>query len=197
MRPMNRRTWLKAMLAAAAALPLGSLRLRAQATAFAADHAAMLKNIAAAVLPESLGRRGSDAAAEQFLRWIRNYRAGVLMDTGYGNPRPRKTPPLPLDKYTAQLQALERHARARGAAFGALSLADRRALVEAALHDANVDQLPARPAGQHVAADLMGYYFRSADATDLCYLVSIRRYDCRGLPDSTKAPEPFEIARQG
>jgi hypothetical protein len=196
-RPMNRRTLLKAMLAAAAALPLGSLRLRAQATAFAKDHAAMLKDIAAAVLPESLGRRGTDEAADQFLRWIRNYRAGVAMDTGYGNPRPRKTPPLALDKYTAQLHELDRQARARGAAFGALSLADRRALIEAALHEANVDQLPARPAGQHIAADLMGFYFRSADATDLCYGVSIRRYDCRGLADSTKAPDPVAIARRG
>ncbi len=194
---MNRRTLLKAMLAAAAVLPLGSLRLRAQATAFARDHAAILKDIAAAVLPESLGRRGTDDAAEQFLRWIRNYRAGVVMDIGYGHPRPRTTPPLPLDKYTSQLPALDRQARARATTFGALSLANRRALIEAALHDANIDQLPARPAGQHIAADLMGYYFRSAEATDLCYRVSIRRYDCRGLADSTQAPDPFEIARQG
>lgn len=194
---MNRRTLLRAMLAATAALPLGSLRLRAQATAFTKDHEAMLKDIAEAVMPESLGRRGTDEAAEHFLRWIRNYRAGAAMDTGYGNPRPRKTPPLPLDKYTAQLQKLGRQARARGAAFGALSLVDRRALIEAALRDANVDQLPVRFAGQHIAADLMGHYFGSADATDLCYGVSIRRYDCRGLADSTKAPDRLEIARRG
>ena len=194
---MNRRTLLKAMLAAAAALPLGSLRLRAQATAFARDHAAMLKDIAATVLPESLGRSGTDEAAEQFLRWIRNYRAGVAMEPGYGNPRPRRTPPLALDKYTAQLQKLDRQARARGAAFGALPLADRRALIEAALHDANLDQLPAGPAGRHIAADLMGFYFRGADATDLCYGVSIRRYDCRGLADSTQAPDPVDNPMRG
>lgn len=193
---MNRRTLLKAMLAAAAALPLGSLRLRAQAGAFAAEHEPILKDIAAAVLPESLGRRGTDDVAGQFLRWIRNYRAGAAMDSGYGAPRLRKTPPLPLDTYTAQIQELDRKARARGAAFGALPLADRRAIVDAALHDANVDQMPNRPAGQHIAAVLMGFYFRSAGATDLCYGVAIRRYDCRGLPDSTKAPEPIKTSSQ-
>jgi hypothetical protein len=181
-------------MAAAAALPLGPIRLRAQAGTFASQHGPMLADVAAAVLPESIGRRGAEQAADAFLGWIRNYRPGVAMDNGYGITRQHTTPPLPLAQYAAQMDALAQAARARGAAFGALSVADRRTLVESALRAAHIDQLPNRPAGVHVAADLMAHYFRSAEATDLCYRAEIRRFECRGLADSTAAPERLKDA---
>jgi choline dehydrogenase-like flavoprotein len=50
-----------------------------------------------------------------------------------------------------------------------LPLAVRRELLDAAFKAADVRNLPGRPDGKHVVADLMAHYFRSSDANDLCY----------------------------
>ena len=60
----------------------------------------------------------------------------------------------------------------------------RRIIVEAAIAEAKIDRLPARPTGGHIAADLMGHYFNSSAASDLCYRAAIGRDACRGLPGS-------------
>ena len=65
-------------------------------------------------------------------------------------------------------------------------LGQRRAIVEAAILDARVERLPARPTGAHIATDLMGHYFNSSVASDLCYRAAIGRDACRGLPGSEK-----------
>ena len=185
---IERRALLKGLIAAAAALPLGPIRLWAQADRFEGQYGPLLKAVSAAVLPEALGRRGTDQAAEAFLRWIKNYRAGVAMDNGYGVTHPQRTPPLPLDRYAQQLESLEQAARNRHATFGTLRVADARSLVEASFRDANIEQLPSRPAGRHVVADLMALYFRSSEANDFCYRAAIHRFECRGLAESGDRP---------
>ena len=63
----------------------------------------------------------------------------------------------------AQLAALDAAAKAKGAAgFAAATLDQRRAIVEAAIADAKVERLPARPTGAHIVTDLMGHYFNSS-----------------------------------
>lgn len=185
---IDRRALLRGLIAAAAALPLGPIRLWAQADKFEADYGPLLKAISAAVLPAALGRRATDQTTDGFLRWIRNYRAGVAMDNGYGVTHSQLTPPLPLDRYAQQLERLERAARDRQATFATLGLPDARALIEASLRDAKIEQLPNRPAGKHVVADLMAFYFRSPEANDFCYRAAIRRFDCRGLAASGDKP---------
>jgi hypothetical protein len=54
---------------------------------------------------------------------------------------------------------------------------------------AKLEDLPERPEGRHVAADLMAFFFRSSEANDLCYRAAIGRDTCRGLVDSDRAPE--------
>ena len=152
----------------------------------------MLKTIAASVLPESLGRNGTDAAAEQFGRWLTEYRAGVTMDHGYGATRVQRTPPLPFDLYRRQIDDLERAAISRGASdFAALPVATRRELIAGALRTAKVDTIPQRPNGQHVVSDLLTFYFRSNDANDLCYRAKVQRHACRGLGDALAPPRPL------
>ena len=56
---------------------------------------------------------------------------------------------------------------------------------------AKIDRLSARPTGAHIAADLMGHYFNSAAAQDLCYRAAIGRDACRGLPGSERKPAPI------
>jgi hypothetical protein len=189
---MNRRALLKSLTALLALVPFRSARLLAQATAFEIERAPMLKEIAAAVLPETLGRAGTDAVAALFGQWLIDYRAGVAMDHGYGATRVQRTPPLPFAVYARQMAALDRAAADRGAGgFAALSLASRRAVVVDALRTANLDTMPQRPNGQHIVMDLMTFYFRSSDANDLCYRAKVQRHACRGLRDALSPPPPL------
>jgi hypothetical protein len=191
---MKRRTLLQAALAALATWPVRGLDLRTQPRVISATHLAMLNELAAAVLPESLSRTETDAVVEQFLRWLTNYRAGAVLETGYGHTRQQELPPSPAERYAHELDQLERAARSRGQALGSLSLADRRDLIGMALAAAGVEQLPTRAGHQHVAGDLMAFYFRGSDALDRCYGAAIRRYDCRGLDDAAQPPRPLERA---
>jgi hypothetical protein len=189
---MNRRALLKSFAAMMALLPLRRARLFAQATAFEVERGPALKAIAATVLPESLGRSGTDAVAELFGRWLTDYRSGVTMDHGYGATRVQRTPALPFDLYARQIGDLERTAADRGATgFAALPLAARRAVIADALRAAMIDAMPQRPNGQHIVSDLMTFYFRSNDANDLCYRAKVQRHACRGLGDALRPPPPL------
>jgi hypothetical protein len=193
MKRVSRRGALKTMGAAAAA-PI--FRLKAEATLIGPSpgqsgfHLQVedptLTALAESVLPAEADRKAAVAA---FVSWIANYKEGADTDHGYGNTRVRNTGPSPARNYAAQIAALDAAAKAKGAAaFVAASLDQRRAIVEAAIADAKVDRLSARPTGAHIASDLMGHYFNSAAAQDLCYRAAIGRDACRGLAGSEKKP---------
>ena len=84
--------------------------------------------------------------------------------------------------------ALQQAAQARGGRFGALPLDVRRELLEAAFKAADVRNLPGRPDGKHVVADLMAHYFRSSAANDLCYNSRIGRNTYRAIRVTTVRP---------
>src|SRR5258707_2108290 len=194
---ISRRHALKSVGAAAAAVPV--LRLKAEATSLEEGsrgfhlqvddlNAATLAAMAEFVLPAEADR---PAAVSAFTRWIANYKEGADTDHGYGNTRIRTTGPSPARNYPAQIAALDAAAKAKSAAgFAAASLDQRRAIVEAAITDAKVERLPARPTGAHLATDLMAHYFNSSAANDLCYNAAISRDACRGLAGSENAPAP-------
>jgi hypothetical protein len=117
---------------------------------------------------------GSGPIADQFTRYVREYRPGADTDHGYGFTRVRPKPPSPAPEYLRQLAALP--------------VPLTRAAVEAALEEAQIKDLPRLPDGKNVIADLMSFYFRSADANDLCYRASIKRDTCRGLAGSSREP---------
>jgi hypothetical protein len=127
-----------------------------------------------------------------FVRWVRNYKEGADTDHGYGNTRIRTTGPSPARDYPRHLAALDADARAQGAgSFASAPLGARHGIVERALAAANVARLPRHPTGAHVASDLMGHYFNSPAAQDLCYRAAIGRDSCRGLPGSEQPPAPL------
>ena len=186
---MKRREMVRTLAGAAAALPL--MRVPLEAQEIASDQLFLLRDVAATVLPSAIGRKGQDEAVENFLRWIRDYKEGVPLSHGYGEPRLVKTGPTPATGYVKQLAALEQAAKAKGGRFGALSLDDRRALLDEAFKAAEVRNLPSRPDGRHVVADLMTHYFRSSGANDLCYNARIGRNTYRAIRVTTVRPEPL------
>ena len=186
---MKRREALQTLATAAAALPLIQVPLEAQE--LTSDQVFVLRDVAATVLPSAIGRKGQDEAVDNFLRWIREYQEGVPLSHGYGEPRLVKSGPSPAPGYRAQIEALQAAAKARGGRFGALSLEDRRTLLDAAFTAADVRNLPGRPDGKHVVSDLMAHYFRSSAANDLCYSARIGRQTYRAIRVTTTRPQPL------
>lgn len=171
---MLRRTLLQWLAAAAGTIPFPALRAWAQTTNFPGKYGAALRDLAAAVLPSELGRAGTDRIAGKFEQWVRNYRPGAFVEPGYGFPRLRTKAASPAETYAAQLAELREP----------LTTAD----VEAAIEKAGIKDLPRSPDGKHIISDLMAFYFRGSDASDLCYRAAIRREDCRGLDGSENPP---------
>jgi hypothetical protein len=87
--------------------------------------------------------------------------------------------PNPSTHYAEQLNQL---------ALANLDAPAKRAAIEKALEDARIDRIPQRPNGKHVAADLLAYFYGSAEGEDFLYGAAIKRDDCRGLGDSGKRP---------
>ena len=189
---MHRRNLMKLGVSAAVLLPLREIPLAAAGPSdFPPEAVTTLRAVAAVVLPASLGGRGTDQAAQRFVQWVRAYRAGELMDHGYGRTRVRRTPESPREVYVDQLAKLEAAAAAQGRAFDRLPQDAREALVKAALEEAKVHNLPLRPDGQHVIADLMTFYFSSSEANDVCYRAHVGRLTCRPLDLTFNRPRAF------
>ena len=151
----------------------GSTALWAADESFPQDQEATLKALAAVALPASLGRAKTDELALKFVRWVRGYAPGAEMEHGYGFTRLESRPASPAPRYVEQLRALA----AKGATAGA---------VEESLKD--IKSLPRVPAGHNVAADLMAFYFFSAEAVDRCYDADIRADACRGFERAGDSP---------
>lgn len=185
---LSRRDALKSLAASAPALRLtpGAPLAQGGGVRLHPDDPALLA-LADVVLPAACDRQAALAA---FVRWIDGYKEGADTDHGYGNTRIRSTGRSPAHDYAAQIAALDAAVRAVGAAgFAAATAAQRRSAVEAAIASAKIDRLPARPNGGHIATDLMGHYFNSSAANDLCYRAAIRRDACRGLAGSERPPD--------
>jgi hypothetical protein len=188
---MKRRVFVQLAVSTVALSPLHRLALFAQEAGFPEASVATLGALAPVVLPQSLGRRAIGLVTEGFLDWLRGYRAGVIMEHGYGRPDVRRTPESPIQRYVEQLAALERAAQQQGQVFGRLPADAKRALVEAALREAKIEGLPGLPDGRHVVSDLMAFYFQSSEANDYCYRARIGREKCRPLSSVTVRPRPL------
>lgn len=174
---MKRRTWLQFLLAPFFAARSWAQNSQAMSAAFPGRRATHLRALAAAILPSSLGREQTDRIADRFAAWVRGYRSGADLEHGYGFPRIRSKPDLPVARYLEQLDSLDE-----------LPTAD---AVRRALDDAKITALPQSPNGAHIAADLLSFYFTSSDANDLCYQARIARDACRGLDGSDRPPAPL------
>jgi len=188
---MQRRTLLQRAAAALAMLSFDRIRVFAQPRELTPDAIATLHDVAATVLPSSIGAARVRDVADKFVGWTRGYREGVALAHGYGHPRLVKSGASPVPGYVRQLAALAVAARAKGKPWPALDPEARRLILDAALAEAGVRSLPPRPTGQHVVADLMAFYFRSSEANDLAYNALINREVCRPIAITTRKPAPL------
>jgi len=194
----DRREFLKrsaaAVSAAAVGVGAGARRLpagepRRDGRALPGD---VLRGVAGVVLPPELGSDGIERVARGFEEWVAGYTPVTEQVHGYGSQEIRYGPPDPAPRWTAQLEAFDREARARhGGAFADLEPAARRTLIEGALADTSDRGLPDRPgalAAEHVVVGLLGYFYGSPEATNLCYRRRIDPSRCRSLSASPQLP---------
>ncbi len=186
---MHRRTLLQWVGAATAVLPFHSVRLWAQPRELTTESITTLHDVGLAVLPPALGADRARDIVDRFVVWTRGYREGVATAHGYGHPRLQKTGASPVPGYNLQLTALDAESHAKGGRFSTLEIETRRAILDTAFTKAGVRNLPPRPLGQHVVADLMAFYFRSSEANDDCYRAMIQREVCRPIQITTRPPE--------
>lgn len=165
---MQRRNFFKTVLTGVLAF-FGTRRAKAQAV-----NSESLHELAMVVLPPSLGRERTGKIADGFAQWLRDYKPGAQIASGYGHPRTQVIGPNPSAHYPEQINAL-----------GSPMTKD---AVEKALAEAGIDRIPQRPNGKHIAADLLAYFYGSSDGEDFLYGAAIKRDDCRGLGDSGKRP---------
>jgi hypothetical protein len=187
---MRRRTLLQAIVTSIPALSLPRVRLNAQLRSLTPEAMTTLQEVAATVLPTSLGTERISSTADRFVAWTRGYQEGIPLAHGYGHPRLVRSAPSPVPDYVAQLASLDAAARTRGGPFGTLPLETRRALLDEALVTAKVTQLPSRPGGGHVVSDLMAFYFRSSEANDAAHRARIGKQVCRPIELTIRRPTP-------
>lgn len=178
----------------AAALPMTVLVRRAHAAAVGelATDSSTLHALAEAVLPTELGQAGVALAVTDFQRWIDGYRAGVELVHGYGTSRLERAGPTPAPRWARQLDVLNAEARRiHRRAFAALSVTERRAIVQADPEMRKADRIPPIARAPHVALALLASFYGSSVATDLCYESVILRQHCRPLAASSRRPLPL------
>lgn len=200
----DRRAFLRRSAAAVSAAAVGCRPPGADraSTAGGAERHALptgtLRAVADIALPSELGEDGVQRVTTGFETWLAGYRPVAEQVHGYGSQEIRYGPPDPAPRWRAQLEALDREARARhSAGFAELDRETRRALIEAALAGGEETSLPDRPGAlraEHVVVGLAGWFFGSPEATNLCYGRRIDPGACRPLAASSEQPTPLASA---
>jgi hypothetical protein len=153
---------------------------------------AILRAVADAVLPNSIGPNGKEIAVEAFELWISEFHPVAELTHPYGGSEIPYGPPDPEPGWSSQLSALAMLSDARwGSPFADLSNDRRRELLEEQI-GAPTETFPPPGRAQHVATALMAHYFTSADAVDRCYQVRIAKLECRSIVDVKEQPAPLE-----
>jgi hypothetical protein len=165
----------------------------AESIAYLAAAPATLDALGVAVLPSELGATQIARVVSGFRRWMDGYREGAEVNHAYGNSRLRFTGATPATRWTQQLDDLDAAAQStHRRAFSALTVAERQALVRPLI--AGERGIPGTPdGGAHVAVALLGFFYSSSEANDLCYDAAIGKSTCRPLNESSRRP----LARGG
>jgi hypothetical protein len=142
-----------------------------------------------AILPSELGDAQIRRVVASFRRWLDGYREGAELNHAYGSARLAFAGPTPATRWMPQLDSLEAASqKAHGRAFSAITIGQRRVIVREALGSESGAGIPGQDRARHIATALLGHFYASPQATDLCYGVSIGRQTCRPLSKSSQKP---------
>ncbi len=155
--------------------------------------------VANVVLPAELGAARVERATTAFARWIGAFKAGEETLHPYGSERLGATGASPAAKWVDQLTALDAAARAaHGGVFREQSLANRTALVQAALAREQLGaRFPSPITAPHVAIALLAHFAESAEGVNLAYARTIDPKQCRPLAGSPSIPVPISRGGRG
>ena len=173
------------LLSVAGLVPLPFLARRLHPFAVADLDPKVLRALGVAILPGELGAAGVERAVSGFERWLAGYREGAELVHGYGTGELRTTGPSPALRWSGHLQALER------GSFTQLTPEDRRRRVLEALSGVRLGPLLQFDRAPHIALGLLGFFYSSPEATDLCYRARIGPSTCRPLDQSPHKPLPL------
>jgi hypothetical protein len=179
------------VLGLAGLVPLPFVARRFHALAVRDLDPRLLRGLGRVVLPSELGAAGIERTVAGFERWMAGYREGAELLHGYGAGQIHKTGPSPALRWANQLRDLAAAARKRGKAFTALDPSQQEGLVRAVLAGTKPGNLPAVDRAPHVAVGLLGWFYGTPEAADLCSGGRIGRHGCRPLAESTQAPVPL------
>ena len=172
-------------------VPAAAIVRRAHAAAVAELAAApeTLDALGQAVLPSELGDPQIRRVVAAFRRWLDDYREGAELVHAYGSSRLSLAGPTPATRFATQLDGLESAARtAHGRSFSALTVDERRGIVRSAVASERGTGLPSADRAAHVVTGLLGFFYATPQATDLCYLATIGRNTCRPLAAVSRRP---------
>jgi hypothetical protein len=188
---ISRRTFFRSLaggLCAALVLPR---RLWSQALQ-RIPHVPLLA-IGQSVLPAELGTEGKERIVEGFQQWVDDFRPEPELASGWGSAEIPHGPPDPTQRWIEQLEQLDGLAVQRhDIAFADLAGAERLTLLRNTITE---DSLPLRsPAeARHVAVGLLAFFYRSPEATNLCYRAAIHSQSCRNLSAAREKPASLQF----
>ena len=163
-----------------------------------------LNAVTHALLPSTLDREQANAVASGFLGWLEGQRPdaelnhlGFKLQPGVSSaPRPGARRALIVgSNYVRQLDQLRAQARPRPLAN--LSRVELSMLLMSALQVSGARDIPPGPGGANILLDVLSFFYRSADATDLFHGRSIGALSCRGLEGVDRPPLPLTKRSQG
>ena len=195
MHAMKRRTllqWLGGVAGASATVPLRTMRVFAQPRELTHESVATLYEIAATVLPASLGAARVRATADKFVAWTRGYREGVALSHGYGHPRLQQIRRVAGAGLHRAARGPGRRGERERCDGGRRSTSTRAAGCSTRRwrRPTFADCRRGRLASTS-SSDLMAFYFRSSEANDVCYSAMINREVCRPIAITTRKPAPL------
>lgn len=186
----TRRAFFRSLAAGLSAALLIPRRLWAWAFQGLPDE--QLLSIGRSVLPGELGSDGKERIVRGFQEWLDDFRPEPEMASGWGSAEIPHGPPDPTRRWIEQLEQLDELAHQRhGAPFEELPEGERTALLRSTITE---ESLPLRsPAeARHVAVGLLAFFYRSPEATNLCYRAAINSHSCRDLSASREKPAPLQ-----
>ena len=198
----SRRTFLKKSVSAGALAAIGAApeavsaaQARRAKTPLSKD---TLQAIAEVVLPtNALKQDGVTRIVADFEKWLDAFEPVAEQEHAYlSSSEIVYGPPDPRGLWQAQLDALDLVSQKEtGKAFRALSVTERRRLIERALRGERLERFPAVAEAAHVTIALTAFFYSTPEANDLCYEASIGRWQCRGLDSAPQ--KPTALTRRG